>query len=119
MSQNTTSFPPGRPAPRRLRRLSAVAAAAVLGAGVTLTLQTAASGAAGTLGAAAAQSGRYFGAAIAAGHMSDSTYVATWDREFNAVTAENEMKWTSTENTRGQFTFGSADQIVNHAVSKG
>ncbi|MEW9534751.1 endo-1,4-beta-xylanase, partial [Microbispora sp. NPDC049125] len=85
-------------------------AAGVLGVTTALAATTSADAAASTLGAAAAQSGRYFGAAIAAGHLNDSTYVATWDREFNAVTAENEMKWTSTENTRGQFTFGSADQ---------
>ncbi|MEW9534610.1 endo-1,4-beta-xylanase, partial [Microbispora sp. NPDC049125] len=101
------------------RALVAGAAVSVLGLATALASSVPANAAASTLGAAAAQSGRYFGAAIAAGHLNDSTYVATWDREFNAVTAENEMKWTSTENTRGQFTFGSADQIVNHAVSKG
>ncbi|WP_239125882.1 endo-1,4-beta-xylanase, partial [Catellatospora bangladeshensis] len=45
-----------------------------------------------TLGAAAAQSGRYFGTAIAAGRLSNSTYSTIAAREFNMITAENEMK---------------------------
>jgi endo-1,4-beta-xylanase len=51
--------------------------------------------------------------------MNDSTYVATWDREFNGVTPENEMKWDATEPSRNGFRFTSADQIVSHAQSKG
>ena len=53
--------------------------------------------AASTLGAAAAQSGRYFGTAIAAGKLGDSTYTTIANREFNMVTAENEMKPDATE----------------------
>ena len=53
--------------------------------------------AASTLGAAAAQSGRYFGTAIAAGKLSDSTYSTIANREFNMITAENEMKMDATE----------------------
>ena len=48
--------------------------------------------AASTLGAAAAQTGRYFGTAIAAGKLGDATYSAIPDREFTMVTPENEMK---------------------------
>ncbi|WP_048583792.1 endo-1,4-beta-xylanase [Streptomyces viridochromogenes] len=29
------------------------------------------------------------------------------------------MKWDATERTRAAFTFGSADQVVNHAQSRG
>ncbi|MFF4712783.1 non-reducing end alpha-L-arabinofuranosidase family hydrolase [Streptomyces eurythermus] len=72
-----------------------------------------------TLGAQAAQSGRYFGAAVAAGKLGDGTYSTILDREFNAVTPENEMKWDATERTRGSFTFTAADQIVAHAVAHG
>ncbi|NES12982.1 endo-1,4-beta-xylanase, partial [Micromonospora sp. PPF5-6] len=61
-----------------------VAAAAVM--------MPSAEAAASTLGAAAAQSGRYFGTAIAAGRLGDSTYTTIAGREFNMVTAENEMK---------------------------
>ncbi|MEU7873404.1 1,4-beta-xylanase, partial [Dactylosporangium sp. NPDC049140] len=38
------------------------------------TMMPSANAAASTLGAAAAQSGRYFGTAIAAGRLGDSTY---------------------------------------------
>ncbi|MEU4687184.1 endo-1,4-beta-xylanase, partial [Streptomyces xinghaiensis] len=53
--------------------------------------------AADTLGAAAAEKGRYFGAAVAANHLGESQYVQTLNREFNSVTAENEMKWDALE----------------------
>ncbi|ADI12255.1 putative glycosyl hydrolase [Streptomyces bingchenggensis BCW-1] len=74
---------------------------------------------ASTLGAQAAQSGRYFGAAVAAGRLGDGTYSTILDREFNMVTPENEMKWDTTERSRGSFNFGPADQIVSHATSHG
>ncbi len=74
---------------------------------------------AGTLGAQAAQSGRYFGTAVAAGKLGNGTYTAILDREFNAVTPENEMKWDATERSRGSFSFTAADQIVGHAVAHG
>ncbi|MFJ8593422.1 non-reducing end alpha-L-arabinofuranosidase family hydrolase [Streptomyces sp. NPDC093598] len=74
---------------------------------------------ASTLGAQAAQSGRYFGAAVAAGRLGDGMYTGILDREFNSVTPENEMKWDATERSRGSFTFGPADQIVNRAAARG
>ncbi|MCF2435468.1 endo-1,4-beta-xylanase [Streptomyces thinghirensis] len=49
------------------------------------------------------QSGGYFGTAIASGKLSDSTYTTIANREFNSVTAENEMKIDATEPQRGQF----------------
>ncbi|WLW58155.1 non-reducing end alpha-L-arabinofuranosidase family hydrolase [Streptomyces sp. YU58] len=93
-------------------------------AAVPLDASTAASEApdavrASTLGAQAAQSGRYFGTAVAAGRLGDGTYTGILDREFNSVTAENEMKWDATERSRGQFTFGAADQIMNRAAARG
>ncbi|WP_246001359.1 non-reducing end alpha-L-arabinofuranosidase family hydrolase [Allorhizocola rhizosphaerae] len=75
--------------------------------------------AASTLGAAAAQSGRYFGAAVPAGKLGDNTYMTILNREFNSVTAENEMKMDATEPQQNNFTFGNADRIVNHALSRG
>lgn len=36
-------------------------------------------------------------------------------QEFNFVTPENEMKWESLERSEGNFSFGSADNIVNWA----
>ncbi|WP_173066753.1 non-reducing end alpha-L-arabinofuranosidase family hydrolase [Phytohabitans houttuyneae] len=72
-----------------------------------------------TLGAAAAQSGRYFGTAIAAGRLSNSTYTTIAGREFNMITAENEMKPDATQPQRGQFNFSSGDQIYNWATQRG
>ncbi|MFG1682732.1 endo-1,4-beta-xylanase [Nonomuraea sp. NPDC049269] len=75
--------------------------------------------AATALGASAAEKGRYFGAAVAAGKLGDSTYVTILNREFNSVTPENEMKWDATEPSRGTFTYTNADRIVQHAQRNG
>jgi endo-1,4-beta-xylanase len=88
---------------------------AAAGLAAALPAQAAAS----TLGAAAAQSGRYFGTAIAASKLGDSGYTTIAAREFNMITAENEMKPDATEPQRGQFSFGSADQIYNWATQRG
>nr|2G3I_A Chain A, Xylanase [Streptomyces olivaceoviridis]2G3J_A Chain A, Xylanase [Streptomyces olivaceoviridis]2G4F_A Chain A, Hydrolase [Streptomyces olivaceoviridis]2G4F_B Chain B, Hydrolase [Streptomyces olivaceoviridis] len=72
-----------------------------------------------TLGAAAAQSGRYFGTAIASGKLGDSAYTTIASREFNMVTAENEMKIDATEPQRGQFNFSAGDRVYNWAVQNG
>src|ERR671929_918860 len=105
----------------RLRK--ALALATTLTAGTVLVLigptSPAAHAASGTLGAAAAESGRYFGTAVPAGKLGDSTYSAILDREFNMITPENEMKWDTTEPSRGSFNFGPADQIVGHAAAHG
>ncbi|GGU78154.1 endo-1,4-beta-xylanase [Lentzea flava] len=107
-----------------LRRRSRSALAVLTVAGLTVTTATAlslpsATAAASTLGAAAAQSGRYYGAAIAQGHLGESAYVNTWNTEFTSVTPENEMKWDTVEPSRNQFNFGPADQIVSRARSRG
>ncbi|WP_328476503.1 non-reducing end alpha-L-arabinofuranosidase family hydrolase [Streptomyces sp. NBC_00377] len=111
---------------RRNRGLGLMVAGALLATGTAAGTQAAsaepappAAAAATTLGAQAAQSGRYFGAAVAAGKLGDGTYTGVLDREFNAVTPENEMKWDATERSRGSFTFGPADQIANRAQSHG
>ncbi|MEU5322592.1 non-reducing end alpha-L-arabinofuranosidase family hydrolase [Streptomyces sp. NPDC021056] len=102
---------------RRASVLSLLAVAAL----VTPEAATAAPDAvrASTLGAQAAQSGRYFGTAVAAGKLGDGTYTGILDREFNQVTPENQMKWDATERSRGSFTFGPADQILNRATARG
>src|SRR5262249_59352107 len=46
-------------------------------------------------------------------------YASTLDTEFSGVTPENEMKWDTTEPSRGSFNFGAADSIVAHAQSHG
>jgi endo-1,4-beta-xylanase len=114
-----TTIPPGR-RPRITRRwktLFAVASAALI-AGTMLAVAGPAD-AATTLGASAAAKGRYFGAAIAAGRLGDSTYTRILTTEFNAVTPENEMKWDATEPSRGTFTFTNGDRILNQGLSNG
>ncbi|MEH1094293.1 endo-1,4-beta-xylanase [Micromonospora sp. CPCC 205739] len=111
--------PGGRSTTRaRLRAALVATAAGVAALGTTLALAPGAS-AATTLGASAAQTGRYFGTAVAANKLSDATYVGILNREFTSVTAENEMKWDATEPTQGQFTYANADRIVNHARANG
>ena len=73
--------------------------------------------AATTLGASAAEHGRYFGTALSSGKLNDNAYTTIAGREFNMVTPENEMKWDATEPSQGNFSYGSADQIVNFATS--
>jgi endo-1,4-beta-xylanase len=104
--------------PRRRRALAAATGLAV-GAVVAVTVLPAAHAAGSTLGTAAAGSGRYFGTAVAAGRLGDSTYSTILDREFNMITPENEMKWDTTEPSRGNFNFGPGDQIVSHAMAHG
>src|SRR5690349_21815533 len=103
---------------RRYRVVLAAVASALALAGVVLIVP-AANAAATTLGAAAAQSGRYFGTAIAAGKLGDSAYTTIAAREFNMVTPENEMKIDATEPNQNQFNFTAADQIYNWATSHG
>ncbi|ASW57724.1 1,4-beta-xylanase [Plantactinospora sp. KBS50] len=101
-----------------MRTLLPPIAAATTAVGMTLVFAGQAS-AATTLGAAAAQTGRYYGAAVAASKLSNSTYVGILDREFNAVTPENEMKWDATEPNQNQFNYTNADTIVSHAQAHG
>jgi endo-1,4-beta-xylanase len=72
-----------------------------------------------TLGAGAAQSGRYYGAAIAAPKLSDTAYTTIAAREFNMVTAENEMKIDATEPNQNQFNFTNGDRIRTFATQNG
>ena len=100
--------------------LAAAVVLAAAGAAVPLVAQAARTpNAAPTLGAAAASSGRYFGTAVPSGKLGDSTYSTILDREFNMITPENEMKWDTTEPSRGSFNFGPADSIVGHATAHG
>ncbi|MBO0923467.1 endo-1,4-beta-xylanase [Cellulomonas sp. zg-ZUI199] len=104
-----------RPGRRVLVAATAAAAITITGVLTTLPAQAAES----TLGAAAQQSGRYYGVAIAAGRMNDSTYMGIVDREFSSIVAENEMKMDATEPNRNQFSFTNGDRIVSYALGKG
>ncbi|MTK02053.1 endo-1,4-beta-xylanase [Micromonospora sp. CP22] len=85
----------------------------------TVLVPTGAANAGTTLGAAAAEKGRYFGAAVGTYKFNDNTYMTVLNREFNSLVAENEMKWDATEPQRGVFNYSAGDRIVNHARSRG
>jgi endo-1,4-beta-xylanase len=110
-----------RPHRHRTSRIRHVLAAGLVSAVVAVGL-VALSGpanAASTLGAAAAERGRYFGTAVAANHLGESDYVATLNAEFNSATPENEMKWDAVEPAQNSFSYGAADRVVSHAQSRG
>jgi endo-1,4-beta-xylanase len=75
--------------------------------------------AATTLGAAAAQTGRYFGAATNSFMLTRQPHVTVLNREFNSIVAENEMKWDHTEPNQNQFNFTNGDRLVAHARANG
>lgn len=110
---------PGPAVRRRSRSLLLALVIGVLSAATALVTPQTARAAESTLGAAAAQNGRYFGTAIASGRLGDSAYTTIAAREFNSVTAENEMKIDATEPQRGQFNFTAGDRVYNWAVQNG
>ncbi|MFE1322896.1 endo-1,4-beta-xylanase [Kitasatospora phosalacinea] len=104
----------------RLRTALTATACLIAGAvGSVVAIPAASAAGQTTLGAAAADSGRYFGTAVPAGKLGDSTFSGILDREFTMVTPENEMKWDTVEPSRGSFNFGPGDAIVNHAAAHG
>jgi endo-1,4-beta-xylanase len=93
-----------------------IGAAGVIGLLAPVALSAA--DAASTLGASAEQTGRYFGTALSSGKLGDSTYLGIFNREFDMVTPENEMKIDATEPNQNSFSFGNADRIVAAAAGK-
>jgi endo-1,4-beta-xylanase len=69
----------------------------------------------GTLREAAADDGMFVGAALANNLLGNATYANIAGSQFSSVTAENSMKWDTTEPSQGNFNFGPGDQIVNFA----
>jgi endo-1,4-beta-xylanase len=100
----------------RFALLSGALATVLVAAGVTMT---GSAEAATTLGASAAQTGRYFGVAIGAFRLSDTNYMTIVNREFNSIVAENDMKWDATEPQQGRFNYTNGDRLVSHAQSRG
>jgi endo-1,4-beta-xylanase len=105
--------------PRIRLTASVILAVGLLVVGLAAMFASTANAAASTLGAAAAQSNRYFGTAVAAGKLGDGTYTGILRREFNAITPENEMKWDATEPSRNSFNFSNGDRIASQARSQG
>ncbi|MFF6794102.1 endo-1,4-beta-xylanase [Streptomyces filamentosus] len=104
---------------RKAGVLSAALAVGVLGSAVVLGAPFTSHAAESTLGSAAKQSGRYFGTAIASGRLGDSAYTTIAAREFDSVTAENEMKIDATEPQQGRFDFTAADRVHAWATQNG
>lgn len=73
----------------------------------------------GTLRFAADQVGKAVGVALRADRMREVEYGNVARREFNSITAENEMKWDALEPQPGQFSFAAADRIVDFAEAYG
>ena len=71
------------------------------------------------LGAAAATSGRYFGAAIDPGALDERPYRELAAAQLTSVTPENAMKWGSVEPQRGQYDWREADALVAFAKAHG
>ncbi|WP_412099831.1 endo-1,4-beta-xylanase [Micromonospora ureilytica] len=72
-----------------------------------------------TLKAAAERSGRYFGAAMGGDRLSDSGFLTIANREFDMMTAVNEMKPDATQPNPGQFDFRRGDAIYDWATQRG
>ncbi|MFF9853081.1 endo-1,4-beta-xylanase [Streptomyces litmocidini] len=104
---------------RKIGGLCAALIVGVLGSATVLVAPQTSHAAESTLGSAAAQSGRYFGTAIASGRLNDSAYTTIASREFNSVTPENEMKIDATEPQQGRFDFTAGDRVYNWAVQNG
>ncbi|MBA9005568.1 endo-1,4-beta-xylanase [Thermomonospora cellulosilytica] len=104
---------------RRALRLLAAAALAVPAGLTGLAVPGPAAAEAATLGAAAAEHGRVFGAAVAGHRLGEADYARVLDTEFNGVTPENEMKWETVQRTRGSFDYTAADAIVERARARG
>jgi endo-1,4-beta-xylanase len=106
------------PRRRRTKAILPLLLAALVAGGMALVFTGTAS-AGTTLGASAAEKGRYYGAAVGTYKFGDSTYMSVLNREFNSLVAENEMKWDATEPQRGSFNYGAGDRIVSHARANG
>ena len=100
------------------RTAVALGATGLLAATVAVAVSSPAHAATG-LGAAAATKGRFFGTAVGASNLNDTTYSSLLATEFNMVTPDNELKWEATEPNRGTFNFVKADNIADRAASIG
>jgi endo-1,4-beta-xylanase len=71
-----------------------------------------------SLRAVAADRGTLIGTAVQTTFLGNPQYSAVVEREFNYLTAEYQMKWSSIEPFAGSSTFGAGDAIVDYARSQ-
>ncbi|CCA70425.1 probable endo-1,4-beta-xylanase [Serendipita indica DSM 11827] len=67
------------------------------------------------LDALAQRKRRYFGVAFDVNRMSDAAYTQLILAQFGQITAENSLKWETTEPSRGVFNFTNGDIVVKTA----
>jgi endo-1,4-beta-xylanase len=60
----------------------------------------------------------YFGVATDQGLLTTGKNAAIVKANFGQVTPENSMKWSSLENTRGQYNWAPADYLVSNGMYK-
>uniref|UniRef100_A0AAU2VED2 Beta-xylanase n=1 Tax=Streptomyces sp. NBC_00003 TaxID=2903608 RepID=A0AAU2VED2_9ACTN len=108
---------PHLPRPRHAGRAFGAAAFTAVAALAAATLLPAGqAGAAGTtLRSLAEAKGIYFGTAITQSDLNNSALTAIAGSQFGMLTPGNEMKWDTTEPSRGSFNFAPADRIVSFA----
>ncbi|GGQ04584.1 endo-1,4-beta-xylanase [Streptosporangium pseudovulgare] len=107
----------------RTRRAIAVGALALLPiapAVVTAVVAASPAHASQPLRAHAEARGKFIGTAVATTQLAnESSYRTIAATEFDQITAENAMKWESTEPSPNQFTFSGADAVVAFAEQNG
>ncbi|TDC99976.1 beta-1 4-xylanase [Nonomuraea deserti] len=100
-----------------VRSSSLIRALTLVGMLLTFLLPVTTAEASAPLRTHAQSRGKFIGAALATSPLSNETaYRNIAATEFNQITAENVMKWDTTEPNPGQFNFSGADAIVNFAT---
>ncbi|GAA1659135.1 endo-1,4-beta-xylanase [Catellatospora bangladeshensis] len=110
--------PPRVPFHRATRRIASLAALTLVSALAVPLLSASPASASGPLRTHAAARGKFIGFAAATNPLAnEAAYRTIAQTEFSQITAENAMKWDSTEPSDNSWNFSGADQIVNFAVA--